>query len=51
MEGGAKIRGAEAESMEGMKTDVCGLAEEGCRDITSTADEDVRSTYDHVMII
>ena len=29
MEGSAKIRGAEAESMEGMEAEVCGLAEEG----------------------
>ena len=29
---------------------VCGLAEEGCKDITSTADGDI-SSYDHTMII
>ena len=51
MEGSAKIRGAEAESMEGMEAEVCGLAEEGCKDITSTADDDARSAYDHNMII
>ena len=35
----------------GRSIGVCGLAEEGCRNITSTADDNVRSPYDHNMII